>query len=517
MDGTRFDAHLGPPPVRGTDTVWTVLCGHAERSPDAPFLLFEAAPREVVEVSYRTMVERVRVAATVLANQGIGPGDRFAILGSNRPEFYDAWFAAALLGATAVPLNPSSTIAELEFVLAHAGCRVVAAEADLMPGAKEAAGSAVTVLDLTHEWAGSTVSDAGPVTGAASAGDPLAVLYTSGTTSRPKGVLVSHAAYLHAGDAVAGHLRLRPDDRQLVVLPLFHGNAQYYSTMSALVTGASIALTPRFSASRWSEQAHVLGATVASVFAAPIRMILAAPPSDHDTAHRLRVAMFAQNVTEAQAAEFERRFAVPLVQLYGMTETVVPTTINPLYERRAWQSIGRPLPGVRVRVLSAAGTDAAPGEPGELLVHGQPGRTMMSGYLDDPQATSLAIRDGWLHTGDTVSADADGYLYFVDRRKDMIKRSGENVASAEVEAVVAQHPAVFDTAVVGVPDDMRDEAIHAFVVLHAGARASEAELLAHCRVRLAPFKVPQAIRFVAELPRTSVGKVQKHLLRGIPE
>src|SRR5262249_28373179 len=253
--------------------------------------------------------------------------------------------------------------------------------------------------------------------------DPLAVLYTSGTTSRPKGVLVTHAAYLHVGDVVAGHVRVRNDDRMLVVLPLFHGNAQYYSTMSALVSGASIALTPRFSASRWSEQAHLLDATVASLFAAPIRMILAQQASRHDRAHRLRVTLFAQNVSDEQHAGFERRFGVPLVQLYGMTETVVPVTINPLYERRRPVAIGRPVLSAELAVVGPDGAEVPTGVPGELIVHGQPGRTMMAGYLHDPSATAAAVQGGWLHTGDSVRRDDDGYLYFVDRRKDMIKRA----------------------------------------------------------------------------------------------
>jgi len=272
-------------------------------------------------------------------------------------------------------------------------------------------------------------------------------------------------------------------------------------------------LSPRFTASRWAEQARVMGATVASLFAAPMRMILAQQPSEHDAAHRLRAAMFAQNLSSAQLAEFEQRFNVPLIQLYGMTETVVPPTMNPLYGERRGMSIGRPVTAARLRIVDQRGNDVIAGEPGELLVHGEPGRTMMAGYLHDPAATSQAVRNGWLHTGDTVRADADGYLYFVDRRKDLIKRAGENVASSEVERVLNEHPAVFESAVIGIPDPMRDEAIHAVVVLRGGATATPAELIAFCRDRLARFKVPDSVEIASSLPRTSVGKIQKHLLR----
>ncbi|WP_210716746.1 AMP-binding protein [Amycolatopsis acididurans] len=493
---------------RGTDTLATVLLGHAARTPDAPFLVFERAPGRVEHTTYREQAERAARTAATLARHGVRAGERFCVNLTNRPEFYDLWFGAAFLGATIVPVNPLSTVDELGYLVRHAGCEVVVTQSDLV-GTAHGTGAA-KVLDVDAPWLAEDALDQPAATDPAST---LGVLYTSGTTSRPKGVEVSHAAYLFCGDAVAGHLRVRPDDRQLIVLPLFHGNAQYYSTMSALVTGASIALAPRFSASRWSTQAATLGATVASLFAAPIRMILAADPDDNDTAHALRVVMFAQNVTDQALATFERRFAVPLVQLYGMTETVVPPTINPLYEDRRGRSIGRPLPGITVRVAGPDDEDVPFGEPGELLVHGEPGRTIMTRYLHDPEATATTLRDGWLHTGDTVTLGADGYLAFVDRRKDMIKRAGENVASGEVERVVDEHPAVFESAAVGVPDEMRDEAIHVYVVRHRGASLEEEELLAHCRERMAKFRVPDRVIFVDDLPRTSVGKIQKHLIR----
>jgi crotonobetaine/carnitine-CoA ligase len=493
---------------RGADTVATVLLGHAARRPDAPFLAFERAPGQVEHTTYRTQTDRAARTAATLARHGVRPGDRFCVNLTNRPEFYDLWFAAAFLGATIVPVNPLSTADELEYLLRHAGCTVAVTQSGLREMVCKA--GAATVLDVDGPW---LVEDAIDRPATPGPTDPLSVLYTSGTTSRPKGVLVTHAAYLHVGDVVAGQLRLRPDDRQLVVLPLFHGNAQYYSSLSALVTGASIALAPRFSASRWSEQAVVLEATLASLFAAPIRMILAAAQSPYDAAHKLRVAMFAQNVSDTQLAEFERRFAVPLVQLYGMTETVVPPTMNPLHERRRGTSIGRPVPSARLRVVGEDGQDVPPGEPGELLVHGEPGHSLMVGYLDDPEATAAVLRDGWLHTGDTVRADADGYLYFVDRRKDMIKRAGENVASSEVERVVDDHPGVFQSAAVGMPDAMRDEAIHVFVVRNPGSDITADQLIAYCMQRLAKFKVPDAVEFVDDLPRTSVGKIQKNHLR----
>ena len=526
----------------GSDTVASVLSGHARRTPDAPFLLFERAPGDVVTLTYADMDARADRAANLLRAHGVSPGGRFGVQLANCIEFFDLWFGAAKAAAVMVPNNPLSTADELAYVFAHAGIELTVCSPDLLDPVLAAhkllpdggAGSRVLVTGSAGTGAEGAEgyqtaldgASADPVDAAAGPLAVLGVLYTSGTTSRPKGVLVTNANYLHVGESVAEYLRLRPADRGLIVLPMFHGNAQYYSTMSALVTGASLGLAPKFSASRWSEQATALGATYASLFAAPIRMILAAEPSPADRAHALRITMFAQNVTDDQVAGFERRFGVPLAQLYGMTETIAPPLLNPLYGERRNHTIGRPALGASVRLVAEDGeTDVAPGEVGEILVGGVPGVTLMAGYLDNPDATAAAMSpDGvgptrpgaarvWLHSGDNARMDADGYLHFVDRGKDVIKRAGENVSSGEVERVLNEHPAVFESAAIGVPDEMRDESIKMFVVLHEGAAVTEDELIAWSAARLAKFKVPGAVEFVAGLPRTSVGKIQKHILR----
>lgn len=306
-------------------------------------------------------------------------------------------------------------------------------------------------------------------------------------------------------------IRLSPKDRQFIVLPLFHGNAQYYSAMSALTVGGSIAITERFSASRYFKQAKRLGATVGSLFAAPIRMILAQNTGDKD--HSLRIIWFAQSVTQQQLHLFERRFNVPLLQMYGMTETIGIPLMNPIDGVRKNMSMGKPTIGYEVKIINEDGIEVPIGQSGQIIVKGVPGRTLMKGYFKNHQATQDALRNGWLYTGDKGSVGEDGYFYFVDRIKDMIKRAGENVAANEVESVIAQHPNVFEVAVVGIPDDMCDEAIKAFVILNNGQQTTEEEILSLCRERLAKFKVPNFIEFVEQFPRTSVGKIQKHLLR----
>ena len=502
--------------VSGTDTVGSLLTRHAERRPGATFLTFEAADGTLAERSWGEAATRAFRMAHLLASEGVGPGDRVHVHLVNCPEFYDCWFGCAVLGAVMVPTNPLLTRSELGYELEHSACVVSVTEPALAGAVLDArpAGLREVSVARTEEFeAALSTQPRGPVGRGLRPEDVAAILYTSGTTSRPKGVMVTHANYLYAGEVVAGHLRIREDDRWLVVLPLFHANAQYYSTMSALVSGASIALTERFSASRWSQQAARHRATVASLFAAPIRMILAQDPHPDDGHNDLRAVIFSQNVTEEQLGDFERRFGCPLLQLYGMTETIAPPTLNPLNGDRRNMTIGRPTLPSHVRVVDESGRDVSEGDVGELLVQGVPGRTLMAGYLDDPEATAASIRDGWLHTGDSVVVDPDGFIRFVDRAKDMIKRAGENVAATEVEAVVNSHPCVFESAAIGVPDEMRDEAIKVYVVLHPGDEVTEEGIIVWCRERLARFKVPSSVEFVDGLPRTSVGKIRKEALR----
>ena len=430
-----------------------------------------------------------------------------------------------------MPVNTASSASELEYLAAHSESRLIFTQADQVDLARQGRDRCPRVEEVVvcGDGAPSPAVDFGrlaaecpdtaPEGPAPAPTDEAAILYTSGTTARPKGVLVTHANYLCAGETVARAMRLTPEDRHLVVLPLFHGNAQYYSTMSALVTGASIALMARFSASRFFDQAIAHRCTVSSLFAAPIRMVLAQPRRPEHAANDLRVVIFAQSVTPAQLADWEERFRAPLLQLWGMTETMGPPLMNPLDGERRNQSMGLPAPGYATRLVDESGRPVARGEIGQIVVRGEPGVSLMKGYYRNPDATAETIRDGWLWSGDNARQDADGYYHFVDRAKDMIKRSGENVAASEVEAVVREHPDVFDCAVIGVPDEMRDEAILAVVVPRSGAGEQSAAQLTQeavidwCRQRLAGFRVPQFVRFRAELPRTAVGKVQKHVLR----
>ena len=499
--------------VVGDRSVSSVLREGARLHPDRALLIYDDLESDPRTFSWLEVLRHSEAAAQALLAHGVHSGDAIHLHLSNCPEFLFAWFAAAQLGARIVPTNTAAAVPELAFIVGHARTRLsITDEASIesVRRAHDEAGRDPPVLrpDELRGTGGTPLEfpDPGP-------GADLGVVYTSGTTSRPKGVRVTHANYIYAGETVAAALRLTPQDRFLTVLPLFHANAQYYSTMGALVTGGTIVLARRFSATRYVDLAIRHAATVGSLFAAPIRMILRQAPAPHWTENRLRVVAFAQDLTDREHEEWLRRINAPLLQLYGMTETIGPPVVNSLLWPRRHDAIGRPALGYQCRIRRDDGSPAAVGEPGELLVGGVPGISLMAGYLDDPAATAAVLKDGWLATGDVVRWDSDGLLRFVGRARDMIKRAGENVAASEVEAVLLDHPDVADAAVVGVPDPVRDEQIVAFVVHRHGTNPSHETLRDWCAARLALFRVPSHFRIVSELPRTAVGKIQKHRLK----
>ncbi len=504
----------------------------AARYADSEFLLFERQPQAdagqgsfQLRMTYRELDAMVNRACHFLSAQGLKPGEIFNLHLPNCPAFLLLWFAGARLGAVMMPTNVLAAAEELTYLLGHSQSKIAFTTAEHMSKLEQCR-QQLELLEKTVLCDPYTESPAPdsfeacldrypdtPWQCPARDTDLAAIMYTSGTTSKPKGVMVTHANYLAAGRTVADALELGPDDRQFVVLPLFHGNAQYYSTMSALLRGASVALMDRFSASRYFDKCIEYGCTVASLFAAPMRMLLAQPQNPAHRDNRLRVVIFAQNLTPQQLDEWQRRFDAPLAQLWGMTETMGPPLMNPLRgERRNW-TVGKPSGDYEIALVDASANRVATGQEGEITVKGVPGITIMPGYFKNPQATEETIRDGWLYTGDNAIQDTEGYYRFVDRKKDMIKRSGENVSAGEVENVVLQHPAVFECAVIGLPDELRDESIVAVVVLHADKQVTESELIDFCAGKLARFRVPQRIVFEESLPKTSVGKIQKHLIR----
>jgi crotonobetaine/carnitine-CoA ligase len=515
--------------VAGNRTLYSILAGYADSQPDKEWLVFERADGEVSRWTYASFLRSVHQAANVLRSLGIGSGDVFNLHLSNHPAYPQLILAASYLGAVAMPTNPVSTPDELLYLVRHSESKLIVSDPAALPVAKqvasEAGGLAIMVVQSD-----STPIDSHPVyerelvrhsqTPPEYRGrsDQLVeLLYTSGTTARPKGVMLTNANFVFGAEVFRAASGLRADDRHLIALPLFHAGAQCHALWPSLVAGASVAILSRFSASRYFEQAIAYDCTMAAMFGALLRMLLNGPVRPTDKAHRLRNVTFAQNLTPDQYDAWHVHFNAPLQQLWGMTETCALPVMSPLTGRRNLLAMGRPVLGYELKVVDDDEREVPVGEPGQLTVRGVPGRTLMRGYLKNKEATERTLRgreDGtWLFTGDTVRADEDGFLYFVDRGKDLIKRAGENISSTEVEITILDCPGVLDACVVGMPDPIRDEALVAVVVRKPDSDVTADAIRDFCASRLAPFKVPERVEFVDVLPRTSVGKIQKNLVR----
>jgi crotonobetaine/carnitine-CoA ligase len=465
------------------ETIPDLLEWRASRAPTGPWLLFEDESWTLAEV-----VHRVVHIAGGLANAGVERGDGVAFVLGNRPETLFGWFAANWLGATAMILNPALKSAEIE-------------------GAVRVATPRVVIASLDHPVFTSTT----PAPRAHVEPDDVAVLIaTSGTTGAPKAVMQTHRAYTLTAEAFPAWLGLDASDRFLVALPLFHINAQAYGAMGALGADASLALLPKFSASRlWTDAAR-LGATTVNMVGAMVHILLATEPRDTDRAHAIRVVYTALALPEEQHRAFEERFGVKMIVGYGLSES----TFGTIWTSPAYGTMGslRQHPRLgeinRARVVREDGTDASDDEAGELLLHNP---ATMRGYWNAPEETAKVLSNGWLRTGDIVRRKA-GAFTFVSRKKDVIRRRGENVSSAEIEGVMLAHPSVGEAAAIGVPSKLGEDDIVAYVAPRAGMTIDIAELRAFMSTRLADFKLPTAIHVRATLPRTATERVAKHLL-----
>ncbi|CAI8420228.1 MAG: putative crotonobetaine/carnitine-CoA ligase [Acidimicrobiaceae bacterium] len=478
---------------------------------DDVFLIFENLESDTAKWTYSDFNKEVSKIASLLLKHDVKSGDSIHLALANCPVFIAVWLAAIRLGAWIVPSDPMGSAEDLMSHIERTRPKVGFCAKSRSEVYQKACGNLpfieIDEMSVTPELCNFSEVESWPTPNAL---DRAAVMFTSGTTGLPKGVEITQANYAFAGHAMALAASLTSDDRQFVVLPLFHANAQYYSFASAIYAGASVALMATFSASRFLHQAAKHEVTAASLFAAPIRMILArGEPVD---GLKLRHCWFAQNITQEQYETVTEWFGCRPRQLYGMTETI-PAVLTDERNDPDPSSMGLVTSGCLVDLQRPDGTSVDPDEVGEIVVGGEVGITIFNGYLDAPDVTNESFRDGWFLTGDRAKRDIDGKFFFDGRRSDVLKVSGENVSIVEVESVLAEHPEVLEAAVVGMPDDIRDEVPVAFVVPVPGKDFPSLEDLSDwCEKRLTKAKRPQKITFLDELPRTSVGKIRKYLL-----
>ena len=518
-----------------TATVYEVFRRVAERRGDAEFLCVEAVtaaaygidagPRSWREVAGE--VERLRAA---YAQAGYGHGHRVGLLLENRPAFFTHWLALNSLGISIVPIHADLRPTEWTYLIGHSEmCLAVTLPAK--EGAlRAAAAEAGTTLDtIRPDVAGRIPAARSP---ARLGREPIgrnsecALLYTSGTTGRPKGCRLANGYFLRAGEWYLGLHELAevvPDiDRFITPLPLSHMNALAFSSMAAILSGGCIVQLDRFHPSTWWQSVRDSRATVVHYLGVMPAMLLAAPASELDRQHKVRFG-FGAGVDARHHATFEERFGFPLLEAWAMTETGAGACVMAHREPRhvGTNCFGRIPPNVEARIVNEKGVDCGIDVPGELLVRATGAdarRDFFIGYLKDAPATEAAWADGWFHTGDVVRRSAEGDFHFVDRRKSVIRRSGENISALEVESVLNQHPAVAASGVAATPDPARGDEVLACIVLHKTENAPPPERLAtsivrHALERLAYFKAPGYVAFVDALPLTSSQKIQRSELR----
>ncbi|MEW6366375.1 MAG: long-chain fatty acid--CoA ligase [Acidobacteriota bacterium] len=446
-------------------TIPELLRSRAAETPDRTFLVFEG-----LETTYRELDERSDRVASALIAQGIGAGDAVAVCMGNRPEFLLAWWGILKAGAALVPVNPALRPPEVDYIRRDSGARLMLTDAPEAPPLPQ-------LPELRPDGL-------------------AAIVYTSGTTGKPKGAMLSHANYLWDAEAIAKATRMTEADRFLCILPLFHVNAQVVTTLAPMVAGGSMVLMGKFSPIEMLETLARTGCSAFSGVPTVYTVLNNTPGAQEYDLSRLRFCICGAAPMPVEVfREFERKYAATIVEGYGLTEGTCASSVNPL-ARRKIGSIGVALDGQEMKLVD-----------GEILIRGP---NVMSGYFKNPTATAEAIRDGWLCTGDLARVDEDGYFYLVGRKKEMIIRGGQKIYPKEVEEVLYQHPAVAEAAVAGIADAKWGEEVVAYVVRRG--EVTEAELIDFCGQRLAGFKCPKAVCFREALPKTATGKIQKHLL-----
>ena len=516
-------------------TIMEALLQAADRYADQPLFIVPAnserdyAPQGL-SLSYAQIAQQVQQVARIYKEAGFGVGHYVALYLDNQPAQLIHKLALNSLGVCCVPINPSYRVAELVYLLEHSQPELVVALPQHMAHAQQALAESTHTPQLINveqfeQLRGATTKATQQVPTAETS---ASILYTSGTTGRPKGCVLSHRYELACGDWYArrgGLVEIHEGkDRLYNPLPLFHINSSVLSFFCMMLTGGAQIQSDRFSPSRWWEEIYQTKASIAHYLGVIIPLLLKQDPSEYEKKHQIRFAHGA-GVEPQLHAEFEERFGFPLVELWGMTEIVRVFTVNKQPRKVGSRAFGRPEPGLEVQVVDSEGVPVAAGEPGEMrLRHSAetPRKDFFSGYLNDSKATEEAWKDGWFHTGDRVYQDPeDQMLHFVDRDKNIIRRAGENIAAAEVEALILTHPAVRQVAVLAAPDEIREAEVLACVELKAEHQAQLLEnpdlkqelaksIFDYCNQQLAYYKTPGWLWFSEEIPTTGTQKIQKH-------
>lgn len=468
------------------------------------------------KLTYAELDKRTNRLTAALAALGIAKGDRVALLVPNCPEYFELQFACGRLGAIMLPLNWRLTVPELEYILGDSTPKLLVHDSGFAEQARVLAKNRLEIdperPDSDYERALAEAGDT-PAPEELTHDDIAMVMYTSGTTGHPKGAIITHGMVFWNCVNLGIPALITPETVQLVVLPLFHTGGLNCYANPVLHAGGTILLMRTFDPGQALDAISdpALGITHFFAVPAPYQFMMQHPKFQGADLSRLRIAGVGGAPCALSILETWTARGVPLVQGWGMTETSpAGTMLDAADAIRKLGSAGRVLMHTAVRVVDDEGRDVQPGGIGELLIKGP---NITPGYWNKPEATESAFTDGWLHTGDAARQDEEGFIYIVDRWKDMYISGGENVYPAEVENVLFQLPQVADAAIIGVPNERWGEVGMAIIVRKPDQDLAEADVIQHCLGRLAKFKVPQSVTFIDVLPRNATGKVLKRELR----
>lgn len=541
--------------IVGNETLRDLWQSVVERKGRRHFLTFQNRVGDVFEYTYAAFDEDVNRIANVFLDLGIEKGDHVALHLHSSPEFLMCLFGLAKIGAVAVPINEQYLADEAEYILENSDAIcvvveplfyetyqellarghyfpkgvVVARAGTESPKSNIDFSSIYTPLGTVEEgqqgiydfWMmrceqSAILRDSCELT----SDDPVQIIYTSGTTSRPKGVVLTHANMVFSGLYGDWEVSLRGSDRVLTSMPACHSNFQLAALMPVITAGASLIIVEKYSATRFMKQIRHYKATVIQCVAMMLRTLLLQPVDPEEKNHCVREVLYFIPITDAEKEEFEQRFNMRIMNTYGSTESIGWAITDPPVGARNWPSVGRAGLGYKARICDMEDNELPPGEVGEIQIKGERGRSVMLEYYNNPEATENTFSaDGWLKTGDqgykmiTVgSTSSTARLTWSSFNSCLLKRSGENISTTELEEILEQHPAIAEAAVIGVPDPIRDQAIKAFVRFAPGESMTLAEVEQYCKDHMASFKVPTFYEVVEDFPRTCSMKIEKKLL-----
>lgn len=508
------------------DDLATLLEDRAARFPDDAFFLMN----DLVD-SFSALNDKANRFARGLGTLDVRPGEIVAMMMPNAPEFMYAWFGVLKCAAVTAPINTAFRGTGLAHLITLAEARILIIDAPYIPHLAQVSdrldcletvivrGDATEAREVLPfrvvEFEALMTEPAGnPTRPPIGPFDRAMVLFTSGTTGRSKGCVLSQRYLLHHAETVREQFRITRADTLYCPFPLFHADAAYLTVLPALLVGCRAALSERFSASRFWDEIRHYGATVFDFMGATLSILWKQPPKKDDADNPVRLAW---GVPMPQwADEFEERFGLQLVEVYGLTDGGVGV-FHPLDEPRRPGACGRPTRAYDYRIFDELDRELPAGTIGEIVIRPTEPGVIMTEYLNMPRETLTAMRNLWFHTGDRGFFDDEGYLHFIERKKDAIRRRGENISAFEVEEAANTHPAVLETAAIGVPSELSEEEVMVWVVLREGEALTAEAFIAHCETQMAAYMVPRYVQFVEDLPKTPTEKVEKYRLaeRGV--